>query len=281
MKLSCRSLDSLPPMYLSPLTLSAKVLQLVFFFGLLSTVTGVTMNQLQAFGINHGLPKSEFIHHLATNSTEHLKSLREYLFVDACKANLIPLELHGLPLVGRRDTVTRPASTALSEDIWTIVTCITNKTVLPRTMMKNGKRSKQFLIDAPRTAPAPTSISSPPGQPPGQSSSGTPTSNNEPPVRLYPVQESQLDQSPVHQLPSSSVFSNSFISREINHLKDELRSLKADIASINRRPPAVFPSELQRQFGQELKVIRDEISHLQDCMNEVSNPVQTPHYQRI
>ena len=149
---------------------------------------------LQAFGINHGLPKSEFIHHLATNSTEHLKSLREYLFVHACKANLIPLELHGLPLVGRRDTVTRPASTALSEDIWTIVTCITNKTVLPRTMMKNGKRSKQFLIDAP---------------PYSKSSSGTPTSNNEPPVRLYQVQESQLDQSPVHQLPSSSVFSNS------------------------------------------------------------------------
>ena len=84
------------------------------------------------FGINCGLPKSEFIHHLATNSAEHLKSLRECLFDDARKTNLIPLELQGLPLVGRRDTVIRPASTTLSEDIWTIVTCITNKTVLPR-----------------------------------------------------------------------------------------------------------------------------------------------------
>ena len=135
---------------LSSLSLSVKVLQLVFFFfGLLSTVTDVEMNQLPTFGINCGLPKSEFIHHLATNSAEHLKSLRECLFDDARKANLIPPELHGLPLVGRRDTVIRPASTALSEDIWTIVTCITNKTVLPRTLIKNGKRSKQFLIDAP------------------------------------------------------------------------------------------------------------------------------------
>ena len=80
----------------------------------------------------------------------------------------------------------------------------------------------------------------------------------------------------IHQLPSSSNFSNSRISREINSLKDELRSLKADIACINRRPPAVFPSELQQQFGLELKTLRDEICHLQDRLLVVQNLVQIP-----
>ena len=113
------------------------------------------MNQLPTFGVNHGLPRSEFIHQLEAHSAIQLKSLRERLFDDASKANLIPPELHGLPLVSRRDTAIRPASKVLSEDIWTITTCITNKTVLPRTLIKNGKRSKQFLIDAHRSLPAP------------------------------------------------------------------------------------------------------------------------------
>ena len=55
-----------------------------------------------------------------------------------------------------------------------------------------------------------------------------------------------------------------------------MRSLKADVACINRRPPAVFPSELQQQFGMELKTLRDEICHLQDRLHVVQNTVQIP-----
>lgn len=44
----------------------------------------------------------------------------------------------------------------------------------------------------------------------------------------------------------------------------------------NRRPSAVFSFELQQQFGQELKSFNDEITHLQDRLHEVLNPVQPP-----
>ena len=165
MKLLCRSWTRLASLhtYLSSLhpssssvssfSLAAVVLLLLLpkYLGLLSAV----MNQLPTFGVNHRLPRSEFIHQLEAHSAIQLKSLHERLFDDANKANLIPSELHGLPLVSRRDTAIRPASKVLSEDIWTITTCITNKTVLPRTLIKNRKRSKQFLIDAHRSLPAP------------------------------------------------------------------------------------------------------------------------------
>ena len=85
--------------------------------------------------------------------------------------------------------------------------------------------------------------------------------------------DTQPDQSFNHQLPSSSYFSSSLISREINHLKDELRSLKVDIANMN-----TLPSQLQHQFGQELKSIK-EIFHLQVRLHEVLNPVQIPPSQ--
>ena len=74
---------------------------------------------------------------------ESLKSLRLNLFEDACKAVLIPPESQGFPLVNRRDTALRPASTVLCEDIWTIVMCITNKTCLPR-ILKMEREVKTF-----------------------------------------------------------------------------------------------------------------------------------------
>ena len=159
--------------------------------------------------------------------------------------------------MSRRDTAIRHASKVLSEDKWTITTCITNKTVLPRTLIKNRKRSKQFLIDAHRSLPAPVNTA----DTSNVHSSLDETSNSGNQLsQVHPatVQESQ---SFIHQFPSSSDFSNSLVSREINSLKDKLRTLKADMADINRRPPVVFPSELQQQFGRELKVIRDEFSY--------------------
>ena len=261
MKLWYRSLDtSCPP---PPYPLS-RLLTLSFSFTVLLLVVllPANMNWLPTFGVSHELPKSEFIHLLAAYPTVDLKSLRECLFEEASKANLVPSELRGLPLVGRRDTAIRPASQVLSEDVWTLVTCITNCAALPRTLIKNGKRSRKFLNDAPRSLLAPNrpdiTVSS---------SDGTPTSQ----VSTL-NQDSHLDQSHIQPPPSTSEFSNSLISREINSLKDELRSLRTDVASLNRRPPAVFPSELQRQFGQELKVIKEEISHLHDSLHKAKNP---------
>ena len=154
MKLLCRSLDSthsrsLPTFPLAPpppLSSPIAILHLAALLGLLSTTA---MNQLTSFGVNYGLPNTEFVQHLTVHSATQLISLRQGLFDDACKVNLVPPELRGLPLVGRRDSAIRPASKVLGEDIWSIVTCITNKTTIPRTLLKNGKRSREFLIEAP------------------------------------------------------------------------------------------------------------------------------------
>ena len=54
-----------------------------------------------------------------------------------------------------------------------------------------------------------------------------------------------------------------FVSREINRLKNELHSIKADITELKRKPTSSFPVEIQCQFGQELKNIRQKVSSLQ------------------
>ena len=96
---------------------------------LLPVLSGlIRMDQLSTFGVNPGLPRTEFIQLLTSHPKEHLKSLRECLFEDASKCGLILSELQGLPLVNRRDTALRPVAKVLIEDIWSIATCITTKT---------------------------------------------------------------------------------------------------------------------------------------------------------
>ena len=159
------------------------------------------------------------------------------------RADVIPQEVSGLPLVERRDSAIRPASTALSEDIRTGPLSPASQTNNPyRELLKNG--SWQFLIDAPHTVSAPLPAV------------GDVLASS--PVNSFRI-TSQSNPISTHQLPSCEDFSSSLASREINLLKDEVGVLKADIAAISRRP-AVFPSELQPQFGQELKRIKRNFS---------------------
>ena len=60
---------------------------------------------------------------------------------------------------------------------------------------------------------------------------------------------------------------------EINTLKDEIRSVKADIAMLNRKPPSVFPRQLELHIGDELKSLKKEIHHLRQQID--SNVVDT------
>ena len=109
-----------------------------------------SMDLLAKYGVNPGMPKMEFVHHLNVHSNDSLKKLREALFKQACEAELYPRECQGLPLVSRRDTAIRPAASVLSEDSWVIMHCVENNVLLPRTVFKNGKRSKSFVADARR-----------------------------------------------------------------------------------------------------------------------------------
>ena len=107
------------------------------------------MNQLQNFGVNPGLPRSEFVNILKLRTSDVLRSLRASLFTEACAKNLVSQELQGLPLVNRRDTALRPATKILGEDIWHIINSISNNVIVPRVLFRNGKKSKSFLENAP------------------------------------------------------------------------------------------------------------------------------------
>ena len=103
-----------------------------------------TMDSLPR-GVNPDLPKNKLIRNLVSLPTSELFHHRLALFREACNQSLVSPDYVNLPLVGRKDTAIKPASHKLSEDIWTIISCIRNKENIPRTLFKNGKRSKTFL----------------------------------------------------------------------------------------------------------------------------------------
>ena len=109
-----------------------------------------SMDLLAKYGVNPGMPKAEFVHHLNFHSSDSIKKLREALFNQACESELYPRECKGLPLVSRKNTAIRPAASVLSEDVWVIVHCVENSVLLPRTVFRNGKKSKSFVNDARR-----------------------------------------------------------------------------------------------------------------------------------
>ena len=152
---------------------------------------------------------------------------------------------------------------------------ITNKTI-PRTLLKNGKRSMEFLIEAPR----PFSSQASAAAPPHEHTQHTVLSCNNQLSQGHSLSDC-TPHTDTHQLPSSSSFSKSLISREINHLKDELRALRNEVAEINRRLLAMFPSLVQQQFGQELKGIKDEISNMQTRYTRYNSLPTLPQHQQI
>ena len=253
-----------------------------------------SMDLLAKYGVNPGMPKTEFVHHLNVHSNVSLKKLREALFNQACEAELYPRECQGLPLVSRRDTAIRPAASVLCEDVWVIMHCVENSVLLPRTVFKNGKRSKSFVTDAKRpqsqsessqslnqplplssdqltletllqttqtttqttmqTSPQPQSPSISQSSNQSLSQSSENQSSSVQPTRsttqstletliqstTQPTTQSQFPSTNHQVLPSSSSFANSLICREINTIKDELYSVKAEIAMLDRKPTTTF-----------------------------------------
>lgn len=223
------------------------------------------MNTLSLFnGIHSGLPRQEFIELLSVFPADSLKSLRADLFVEAQDLGLVP---HGLPLVDRRDSALRPISKALSDDVWTIVQCINNKECIPRTVLKNGKRSQKFLqsqnsnsshaVDRAHKATTPLSTN-------------IPVPSTQPSV-------SRRDHSNA-TLPSRSKVSDMLISRDINTLKDELRQLKSELSCIRNASTTTTPAD---SIGQELITLKREMAVLQERVSSLSTassqvPVSPP-----
>ena len=102
------------------------------------------MNNLPS-DVHPDLPRNEFIQKLINLSAAELHRLRLDLFNEADNVySLVLPELSNVPLVTRKDTAIKPIP-KLSEDVWTIVSSIRNNALIPRTLFRNGKRSKEFL----------------------------------------------------------------------------------------------------------------------------------------
>ena len=95
---------------------------------------------LTQYGVNANLSKLEFVDILSIHPAETLKGLRQSLFCEYTALDISSNDFQDIPLVARRDSALRPVQPVLSEDCWIIVNCISNKTSLPRVLLKNGKR---------------------------------------------------------------------------------------------------------------------------------------------
>ena len=103
------------------------------------------MELLLSFGVSTELQKDEFDGKLKCGcSADQVNcALRDYLFEDALKLNLAS---DGDCLVMRRKSYSMSVKDKHAEDIWMLVEMIQRHENLPRTILKNGKRSRGKFI---------------------------------------------------------------------------------------------------------------------------------------
>ena len=69
--------------------------------------------------------------------------------------------------------------------------------------------------------------------------------------------------------------------RELNLVKQELRTIKTDINSLNRQTVSSIPGEFQIEICRELKALQQEVSHVRESMYKSSTGSHTPIYSSI
>ena len=106
----------------------------------------------------------------------------------------------------RRNTVTRSCNKALSEDCWTLTDCITHLSVVPRVLLKNGKRNK-LAVASQLSSSSQVPLSSIPSSPP----------------ESQDTNDYQLSSpAPISSLPNPGTISNRYIARELSSLNNIL-----------------------------------------------------------
>ena len=161
-----------------------------------------SMEKLRELGIDPNVPKSECLSALVTQSVEILLDLRTCLFNHADEKSLVT---PGDELVSRRLTRSgKPLNEKLSDDIWTLIHCIKGGTMVPRSILKNGKRDRAYL-DASRSLTLAA-----PGPPESRTLTDAP------------------------QVTVSDEVRYATMKKELNSLKEEVRSLKKDLSALHR-----------------------------------------------
>ena len=195
---------------------------------LATLLCSIVMDSVQALGVDLNAPASESAATLTTLSLSQLLTIRSDLFSEA--ANL-GLTSEGDELVSRRDTRKNPLNKKFADDVIALMFCLKNESAVPRSLLKNGKRSKSYL-EASRYANT-TSTTEP-------STSGG-TTDNVPGGTTDNIPGGSTDNvflqanSTSSSNPMGESFRASLIMKDINHLKDEIKDLKKDIAILHRQ----------------------------------------------
>ena len=101
------------------------------------------MEKLRELGIDPNTKVRVCISVLATQSVDILLDLRTCLFNHAAESTLVT---PGDELVSRRLTRSgKPLNEKLSDDIWILFQCIKGGMLVPRSVLKNGKRGISYL----------------------------------------------------------------------------------------------------------------------------------------
>ena len=108
------------------------------------------MDSLQRLGIHPHLSKPDFLLALNSLSITVLGDLRYALFVDAVNKELV---CNKKILVNRRGSAINPLPRKLAEDIWTLTDCLKHKKLVPRMILKNGKRDRETFENTQSTQP--------------------------------------------------------------------------------------------------------------------------------
>ena len=175
----------------------------------------VSMDVLSKNGIAVNVPKNEFLSSLSALSVAKLKAIRNSLFTSA-KSEKLTLEQ--AVLVNRRDTASKPITTKLCKDIWTLTDCLRHCKEVPRVLLRNGKRDlSTFEASQSETVTEP------------EDSAGlTPSDTHTPPPKRT------CDRSSHSELPPRGNFAISTVMKEINTLKNEFQDLKSTLCTLSR-----------------------------------------------
>ena len=182
------------------------------------------MDSIRELGVNLNAPSSESLPILTSLSISQLLSIRDDLFTETANQGLT---YDGDTLVSRKGSGKKPLNLKLAEDIICLLSCIKNESTVPRTVLKNGKRQKEYL-DASRRA--------------NLTLSQDPT-----PTQSQRSHDSDSAAAPGSTSSVSSTLSESvrasLIMKDVNLLKKDVDDLKRDVALLfHQKPSTPVPS---------------------------------------
>ena len=156
---------------------------------------------------------SEYQPVLASLPLHNLFSIRDELFLSAASRGLTA---EGDVLVSRRDTRKNPLCHRLADDVIALTVCLKNYSPVPRSLLKNGKRKKDYLELSRQSEIVVNSQLEPPAT----------AASSSCPVTPRPA--------PAESVSVCDTVRFSSMMREINLLRSDVNGLKRDVSLLNR-----------------------------------------------